>query len=93
MIGLSDEDRDILLDGIRRNRLIRRPVRWGRDRPFKDGAGFKILDAFAANSSNYTRFEMWRCDLGGDGAAAAIASFLGGCPNLVEVKMTSCHID
>ncbi len=26
MIGLSDEDCDILLDGIRRNRLVRRPV-------------------------------------------------------------------
>jgi len=101
---MSDLDRRaILLDGIRRNKSIRRPVVWGRDRPLEDGAGFEILDAFAAHSANYTRFEMWRCGLGGGGgeggggsaaaAACVVASFLGGCVNLVEVKMTSCRID
>ena len=97
---MSDLDRrTILLDGIRRNKSIRRPVVWGRDRPFEDGAGFEILDAFAAHSANYTRFEMWRCGLGGGGeggesaAAGVVASFLGGCINLVEVKMTSCRLD
>lgn len=98
---MSDLDRrTILLDGIRRNKSIRRPVVWGRDRPFEDGAGFEILDAFAAHSANYTRFEMWRCGLGGEGggggesaAAGVVASFLGGCINLVEVKMTSCRLD
>ena len=98
---MSDLDRrTILLDGIRRNKSIRRPVVWGRDRPFEDGAGFEILDAFAAHSANYTRFELWRCGLGGEGggggesaAAGVVASFLGGCINLVEVKMTSCRLD
>jgi hypothetical protein len=72
---------------------VRRPVIWGRNRLLEDSAGFEILDAFAANSLNYICFQMWQCDLGGDGAAATIASFLGGCPNLMEVKMMSCRID
>jgi len=80
-----------LIDGIKRNKSIKKPVLWGCDRDISDGAGYELLEAFRENALNFSRFEIWRCGLGGE-AVPVVASFLEKCANLEKIRFTSCRM-